>query len=83
MHSEGVGSVCLVCLSVCVLVPKLASRIFICAKIDIAYQTGDVDQMICGNFAINAYGVISILERYCSSALCHFSMLEPSKALKC
>ena len=52
-------------LSVCVLVPKLASRMLILAKIDTAYLTGDADQMICGNFAISAYGIFCI-ETGCS-----------------
>ena len=71
MHSEDYCS--WVCLSVCLLVPKLASRMFIRATNDTAYLTGDADQMICGNFAINTsfpklwrylltYG---ILQQYC------------------
>ena len=56
-----VGSVC-VCL--CVLTPKLTSRMFICAKIDTAYLMGDAVQIICGNFTINAsfksYSVICL-----------------------
>ena len=41
-------------LSVRVLVPKLVSRMFIRAKNDTKYLTVDADQMVCGNFAINA-----------------------------
>ena len=37
-----------------VLVPKLASHMFIHAKINTPYLTGDADQMISGNFAMNA-----------------------------
>ena len=48
-------------LCLCVLEPKLASRMFIRAKNDTTYLTHDADQIICGNFAINAsfisYGV--------------------------
>ena len=59
MCSESYGSLCVcVCVCVCVLVPKFTSRMFIRAKINTAYLTDDADQMICGNFAINAYGVI-------------------------
>ena len=69
MRSEGYCSwVCVcVCVCVCVLVPKLASQMFIHAKIDTAYLTGDADQIICGNFTINACGVV------CNIAACNIA----------
>ena len=53
MRSEGYCS--WVCVSVCVLMPKLASQMSICAKNDTSYLTGDADQIMCGNFAINVF----------------------------
>ena len=47
---------------VSVLVPKLISRMFIRAKNDTTYLMGDVDLVICGNFAINAsFKVMALL----------------------